>query len=246
MKRINATIGSLLILLMTSFTGRSFAQYDTIAVAILDSMSYNIGNLESCSFSFDSEFDIPSEEYGLITHSESGFTVLKAPGKMYVEKKGDKGHKEFFSDGKSFSLYSHDKNQYATMQSTMNLIDFIDSISGYYGIEFPGTDVFYPDFVDNILETSDNLVFLGLGMIANTECYHIAGVRDDMTFQIWISSDDKYLPMKLSIVYTTRSGNPQYRIVYSDWKLNEYIDDSRFTFIVPDGAKLTKLTKGSN
>lgn len=102
MNRINATIGSLLILLITLIAGRSFAQYDTIAVAILDSMSYNIGNLESCSFRFDSDFDIPSEEYGLITHSESGIILLKAPNKMYVEKKGDKGHKEFLATANHF------------------------------------------------------------------------------------------------------------------------------------------------
>ena len=246
MNRINTAIGSILLLLMTFFAGLSFAQYDTIAITVLDSLSYKIDELETCSFRFDTEFDIPSEEYGLITHSESGIMFLKAPNRMHVEKKGDNGHKEFFSDGKSFSLYSHDKNQYATLQSTMNLIDFIDSVSSYYGVEFPGVDVFFPDFVDNILATSDNLVFLGLGMAGKTECYHIAGVRDDMTFQYWISADGKYLPMKLSIVYTTRKGNPQYRLVYSDWKLNEYIDESRFTFIVPEGASLTKITKGSN
>ena len=112
MKRTNATFGSILLLILISFTGRSFAQYDTIAITVLDSLSYKIDELETCSFRFDTEFDIPSEEYGLITHSESGIMFLKAPNRMHVEKKGDNGHKEFFSDGKSFSLYSHDKNQY--------------------------------------------------------------------------------------------------------------------------------------
>jgi hypothetical protein len=227
-------------------SGVASAQYDTIAIAILDSMSYRIDELESCSFSFDSEFDISNEEFGLITHGEFGNVVLKAPNRMHVEKKGDKGHKEFFSDGNSFTLYSHDKNQYATLPATMGLIDFIDSVSSYYGVEFPGVDIFYPDFVDNILATSDNLIYLGLSMIGGNECYHVAGVRDDMTFQIWVTSDGKYIPMRILLVYITRPGNPRYNITYSDWKFNEYIDDSRFTFTVPDGAKLTRLSKGGN
>jgi hypothetical protein len=246
MKAFKISVGLLLILFVLSFAGKSFAQYDTIAIAILDSMSYKIGELESCSFKFVTENDIPNDEFGLITHGEFGKVTLKAPNRMHVDKKGDKGHKEFFSNGKSFSLYSHDKNQYATAPATMSLIEFIDSLSGYYGIEFPGTDVFYPDFVDNILATSNNLIFLGLAMIGENECYHVAGARDDMTFQIWISSDGRYLPERLTLVYILKPGNPRYSIAYSDWKLNESIDDSKFSFKIPEGAKQIKLIQSGN
>ncbi len=246
MKRLSITSGFFLLLLVSSLSNRSIAQYDTIAIAILDSMSYNIGELESCSFSFNTENDIPNDEFGLITHGEFGNIILKAPNRMYMEKKGDKGHKEFFSDGESFSLYSHDKNQYATAKSTMSLMEFIDSLSGYYGIEFPGADVFYPDFVDNILATSNNLVYLGLAMIGDKECYHIAGARDDMTFQIWVSSDGRYIPVKLSIVYILKAGNPRYSITFSDWKSNESIDESKFAFRIPEGAKQVKLIQSGN
>lgn len=237
----SAVVAVLMITALSS--GRTFAQYDTIAVSILDSMSLNIGELESCSFSFSSEFDIFSEQYGLITHGEIGSVTLKAGNKMLVEKKGDKGHKVFCSDGKSFTVYSYDKNQYARIPSEISLIEFIDSVSSYYGIDFPGTDVFYPDFVDNLLETSDNLVYLGLSLTGGAECYHVAGVRDDMTFQFWITSDGSYLPMKMSLVYINSTGNPRYSIMYSDWKLNNVTDDSVFSFKVPEGANKINLSK---
>ena len=63
-----------------------------------------------------------------------------------MEKKGDKGHKKFFYNGETFSAYSFDKNIYATKPESMDLIDLIDSVSSYYGVEFPGTDVLYPVF----------------------------------------------------------------------------------------------------
>ncbi|MBK8550504.1 MAG: DUF2092 domain-containing protein [Ignavibacteria bacterium] len=232
-----------IVLLLVIFTGKSYAQYDSIAVAILDSMSNEISELETCSFRYTSEYDIPNDEFGLITHSESGIVYMKGPDKIFVEKKGDKGHKSFFYNGKTMLLYSFDKNQYASAPATMSLIELIDSISSYYGVEFPGVDVFYPDFVDNLLETSNNLIYLGLAMVGNTECYHIAGARDDMTFQFWISPDKYSLLVKMSIVYLTKPEDPRYSIVFSDWKLDENIDDSKFEFSLPEGALLVKLIK---
>jgi len=233
----------LLILFVIAFAGKSYSQYDTVAVAILDSMSDRISKLETCSFKYYSEFDKVSEEYGLITHSEFGTFYLKGPDKLYIEKKGDRGHNKFFYNGNIFLLYSVNKNQYASLMTSMTLIEFIDSVSSYYGVEFPGVDVFYPDFVDNILENSNNLISLGLTMVGEQECYHIAGTADDMTFQFWITSDGKYLPMKMMIDYILKPQTPRYRIVYADWKLDEPLNDVMFEFTPPLDAVKIKIIK---
>ncbi len=243
MKAINCFTRYLIILSITAITAKSNAQYDSIAVAILDSVSDKVSLLETCSFRFDSDFDISNNEFGLITHTESGKVYLKGPDKLCIERKGDRGHRKFYYDGKTFSLYSFDKNQFASAPATMSIIELIDSVSSYYGVEFPGSDIFYPDFVDNILATSNNLVFLGLTLIEDTECYHVAGATDDMTFQFWIKTDSPGLPLKMSIVYINKPEKPRYSIRFSDWKLNEDISDSVFEFTEPEGAKKIKLIK---
>jgi len=246
MKIINLISRYLIILIITVITAiseKTYAQYDSIAVAILDSMSDKISVLETCSFKFDSEFDISNSEYGLITHTESGNIYLKGPDKLCIERKGDRGHRKFFYDGKTYSLYSFDKNQFASAPATISIIELVDSLSSYYGVEVPGIDVFYPDFVDNILETSNNLVFLGIVMIEDTECYHVAGAADDMTFQFWIKTQPPGLPVKMSIVYINKPEKPRYSIRFSDWRLDEDISDSVFEFTAPEGAKQIKLIK---
>lgn len=220
---------------------RSYSQFDSVAVALLDSMSDRISDLQTCSFKYYSEFDKSSEAFGLVTHSEYGMFSLKGPDKLFVEKKGDNGHKKFYYDGSTFLIYSLDKNRYASMESSMTLIEFIDSISSTYGIEFPGADIFYPDFVENILETSNGLVCLGLTMVGEKECYHIAGATDEITFQIWVSSDGMYLPLKMMIDYITRPEIPRYRIVFADWKLDEPMDNAMFAFIPPLDAEKIKI-----
>lgn len=243
MKTINLLAGCFIILTILTFTAKSHAQYDSIAVAILDSVSDKIGLLETCSFKFDSEFDISNSEFGLITHTESGHIYLKGPDKMCIEKIGDRGHRKFFYDGKTYSLYSFDKNQFASGPATISIIELIDSLSSYYGVEVPGADIFYPDFVDNILETSNNLVYLGIVMIEGTECFHVAGAADDMTFQFWIKTEQPGLPLKMSIVYINKPEKPRYSIRFSDWKLDEDISDSVFEFTAPEGAMKIKLIK---
>lgn len=243
MKKFNFIVKYLLILLLITIACKSNAQYDSIAIGILDSMSYEISDLETCSFRFVSEYDISSKDFGLITHTESGDFYMKGPDKMFVEKKGDKGHKQFIYNGSSFLLYSFDKNQYASVPATMTLIELIDSVSSHYGVEFPGADVFYPDFVDNLLLTSNNLIYLGLTILGNTECYHIAGTTDEFSYQFWIKDDEPSLPLKLSLVYYDDPGSPRYSILFYDWKLNETIEDSKFEFSVPAGAQKIKIIK---
>ncbi len=132
---------------------------------------------------------------------------------MLIEKKGDKGHKDFFYNGKTYLYYSYDKNQYASAPVSISLIDLIDSVSSYFGVEFPGADVLYPDFVDNLLVTSNNFIYLVLTFIGDTECYHIAGTRDDMTYQFWINAGEHTLPVKMALVYITDPEEPRYSII---------------------------------
>ena len=241
MKIFKAVLSFVLPALIFVTVSQSRAQYDSLAISILDSMSNRISDLESCSFRFISEYDIPNSEYGLITHSDAGICYLKAPDKLYVEKKGDRGNREFYYNGKYFLVYSGSKNQYAKIPAEITIIELIDSVSSYFGVEFPGADVFYPDFVNNILETSNNLVFLGGTRIDNEDCYHIAGAGDDMTFQIWVSADGKYLPVKMTLIELDKPMTPRYQFRYYDWALDEFIDDSKFEFVAPQGAQIVKI-----
>jgi hypothetical protein len=240
------TVSALLsmVLLLSLFPAKSYSQIDTLAVAILDSMSNNIGELETCSFRFAVDYDIISEDYGMITHSDAGTIFLKGPDKILMERQGDKGHKKFFYNGKTCSLYSFDRNNYATIPAPTTIIETIDSISMAYGVEFPAADVFYPDFVDDILDISDRMIYLGLTMIGIRECYHVAGVTDDFTYQLWVMTEkDNFTPMKLSIVYDKKPGKPRYSALYYDWKLNPELDDAMFEFTPPAGAEEITILK---
>ena len=153
------------------FVGRSAAQtktqpqvrrIDTVAVAILDKMSAVIGDLSSCSVTIKSNYDITSKELGLIKHSDEQQLFVHGSDKMLVKSDGDRGSRDFYFDGTKLSYYSLDKNQYGQIDASMTLVEMIDTVSKLYGIEFPAADFLYPSFVDDILNESRELVYLGL------------------------------------------------------------------------------------
>jgi hypothetical protein len=212
------------------------AQIDSSAVAILDKMNFTLGNLQSCSVTLKTENDILDERLGSVTFSDNARVYLKAPDKLYVSKSGDKGNKEFFYDGKNFVYYSKDINTYSSAPAPPTIMQTIDSIHNTLGIDFPAADFFYPYFVDELLEVSSNLAYLGVTTVNNKKCFHIAGTTLDKSYQIWIADDGTFLPVKLSIATVNSGSDEHYTAIYEEWVLNPTLDNSMFNFTAPADA----------
>lgn len=222
-------------------SGLLFSQIDSAAIAILDNMNDFVTGLESCSFEIKTEYDIYSSRLGLVKHSDIAEVFMNAPDKIFVRKKGDSGQREYYCDGKTFTYYSVNSKIYAQVPSMPTIIETIDTISENYGVEFPAADIFYPDLVDELLENSDNISYLGITEIEGKECFHIAGTNDELTYQVWVMNDKNYLPAKLAIVYTNKPGTPQYSAVFRNWSINPVLQDSMFNFKVPSDAVKTVI-----
>ena len=214
---------------------------DTVAVDILDKMSATIGDLSSCSVNVNANYDIVSRELGLVKHSDEEQVYLHGPNKLLVRSEGDKGARSFYYDGAMLSYYSMDKNQYGQVPLQDSLVQMMDTVNKLYGIDFPIADFFYPTFVDDILAESRELVYLGLTTVDGKECFHIAGVGKDKTFQFWINHDAFFLPAKVVIVYNEGGQNRQYEATLNDWQVNPNLPDAIFQFIPPHSAQRLKL-----
>jgi len=218
------------------------AQIDSSAVAILDKVSFTLGNLQSCSVNLKTESDILDARLGSVSYSDNSQVYLKAPDKLFVRKSGDRGNKEFYYDGKIFTYYSKDINTYSSASAPPTIMQTIDSIHNTLGIDFPAADFFYPYFVDQLLEVSYNLVNLGITSVNNKKCFHLAGTTTDQTYQIWIADDGTFLPVKLSII-TVRSGSDEhYTAFYEEWVLNPVLQNSMFDFTAPSDALKVKFS----
>jgi hypothetical protein len=233
-----------LFMLICVLVSQVFAQtskIDTVAVSILDRMSAVIGDLASCSVKISSSYDVHTKHLGLIKHSDEEKLYMHGPDKLLAISEGDKGSRSFYFNGSVLTYYSVDKNQYAQINAPSSIMTMIDSVHKNYGIDFPLSDFFYPTFVDDLIAESKELVFLGTTKVNGKECFHIAGIAKDKSFQFWISDDAYSLPLKEVIVFTAKDGNPQFEADFSDWQINPVIPNAVFEFNAAPQAKKINL-----
>lgn len=215
---------------------------DSTAVFILDRMSVILGELKSCIVTIRSNYDVNSQDLGLVKHSEEAHLYMSGPDKLFVGLEGLKGDRHYIYNGKTYSYYSATKNHYAQIDAPSNSIAMIDSLNKNYGVVFPAADFLYPTYVDDILAEANNLELLGMTKIDGKNCFHIAGMTKERTFQFWISDAPIYLPVKFQIAYINKPFNPQFEEYYTDWQINTILPDGIFEFVIPPNAKKIKMT----
>jgi len=234
----------LICLFCTSLVSVTIAQevkYDSVAMLILDRMSDVIGDLESCSFRVNSSFDIDDESHGLIKQFIYNEVYMAGPDKMLVNIMGPKGHNQYWYNGTNLFYYSYDENNYAVIEAPPTILKAIDSINKNYEIEFPAADFFYPGFTDDLIESSDQISFLGNSLINGKDCFWILATGKDKRIQLWISNDAFNLPAKYVIVYRNLDGNPQFEATFSDWQVNPNLPPTMFDFMPPPMATKIRM-----
>lgn len=225
----------------------SFAQEQEIderAVVILDRMSSVIGDLTSCSFTLNVSFDVPDNTFfvpidgiGLVKHFGVHEVAFSGPDNLLVQSRGDKGHRGYWYNGKVFSYYSYDENNYALLDAPGRTVDIMYQLNEDFGIEFPAADFFNPYFTDDLLDYSDRVLFLRTTMVEGQECFHIIARGPDRIVQLWIANDGMTLPVKMAIVYLDKEENPQYEATFSDWRINPELPPAMFNFTPPPAAR---------
>src|ERR1700733_5144079 len=92
-----------LLVLVCLFSGNVKAQtgIDTVAVSILDHMSAMIGELKSCSVVAKSNYDVASQDLGLVKHADEQHVYIGGPDKLLVRSEGDKGNHYVVYNGKT-------------------------------------------------------------------------------------------------------------------------------------------------
>jgi hypothetical protein len=218
---------------------------DSTAVLLLDRMSDVIGDLGSCSFQLNTSYDTPDPDYGLIKQFSTNEVYLVGPDKMLVNSTGDKGHRQFWYNGRQLFYYSYNENNYAVLETPPTILQTIDTVNKNFGIEFPAADFFYPTFTDDLIKNSDQITYLGQTQIMSKSCFHILANSKETSIQIWISNDAFNLPLRYAIIYRNLDGNPQYEATFSDWKINPDLPAAMFNFFPPPGARKIRLISKS-
>jgi len=210
---------------------------DETALHILQQTVNTLQSIHSCSFTATANFDVPNNETGLVKHlTVENVSMDLANDHLKIISRGDKGNRTMWYNGETFTYYSVDNNKFGEIQMSDDLMNVISTMNTEYGFDFPAADFFFDTFVQDIVDTGGNLIYLGLTTVNGKDCFHVAGKDANAIYQFWIYDDGLYLPARMVITYHTEPIAPQYDAVYTDWSINPSLPDAMFEFMIPPQA----------
>lgn len=231
---------ALLLLLPLSGFSQSPKNIDTVAIAIIDKMGEVLGSLEAVSFDLNTVHDEANEAGLLERHFNSHRVFMRGPDRFTIRSQGDKGSRGYWYNGAFMTWYSYDQNNYVTLPAQGSIINAIDSVNTTFGIQFPGVDILYPSFADDLIEEFDQIQFAGIKDVEGTECLHILAENQTWNFQLWIENGAFYLPKKYLIFKKGNAPEVNEGTFYS-WDTNGALPDAIFEFTPPKNANLISI-----
>ena len=211
------------------------ADVDPRAVEALKKMSAYLKTLNSFRLVSEGSLDVITVDDQKVQLDMVTTYQAAKPGSLRVDWVSDQKNRQFYYDGKHFTLVAPTLGYYATVDAPPTMREFLDALYERTGVELPLADLFRwadEDHVDDIaLLTSAFSV--GTATLDGAATDHWAYRSDDYDFEIWMEQGDRPLPRKVVIIDRTDPTLPAFTARLT-WQTNPTLDPAAFTY-VPTG-----------
>lgn len=216
---------------------------DQHAVEALQAMSQFLVSQPRLQLATQGTMDVVTNDGQRIQTDGSTNYKLKKPG-FLISYRSDGKNRDFYYDGKQFTVYSPNLNYYATVPAPPTNREVLDTIYKKFGIRLPLEDLFRWDNSDHAERISNFRGAYDLGTVTldGVKTTHYAFREPDVDWEVWIDDGDKPLPRKLSIVDRTDPARPAFTTRLK-WTLNPSFSDKDFTYAPGPGAMRIQLAQ---
>jgi len=170
----------------------------------------------------------------------TGELEVRRPDRLHATFSSDRRDREFFYDGRTFTVYSPSDGYYATVAAPSSIFALLGQLSDRYNIELPLADLFRwgtpRSGVDQILCAS----FIGTSKLDGTTTDQFAFRQAGLDWQIWIEQGPRPLPRKLVLTTTDDPAKPEHTMAL-DWNLTPRTDPQAFIFRPPRTASRIEI-----
>lgn len=173
--------------------------------------------------------DVIDNMYRIDFETSADLTVSR-PDKIRVERFGFYIHQLLFFDGKVFTLQNPNDKVYASEPLTGNLEDMFHAVRDKFGINASSADLIYPNAFSLLTQNVVGAEIVGKEMIGEVTCDHLLFIRPDVSYQIWISENEPYLPYKYVVTDTSTPHLLSSSTLMTKWDLSPEISDSMFRY----------------
>jgi len=207
------------------------------AKALIKAMSDYLAAQKAFSISYDSVFEVVTDQKQKLQVATSGTIDLSRPDKIRSTRKSGFSDTETVFDGKTLSIFGKGKNAYVQAEAPGTVDNLIDQLRDKFHRQLPGADLLGSNVYDTLMTDVTDVKDLGSGVIGGKECDHIALRSKDTDVQIWIAQGAEPYPCRYVITSTGVDQAPQFSMTIRGWKAGAA--GGNFAFTPPAGA--TKL-----
>ena len=234
---LNLALASMVVLVMPSLAGADAAD----AKRLVQGMSDYLAAQQTVSFGFDTEYQVVTKERQKISLMSSGTVTLTRPDKVRATRSGGFADVVTNFDGKTLTLLGKNANVYLQAEIPGNVDHLIDELRETYHRPIPGADLLQSNFYGELMPEVIDVKDLGSGVIAGTECNHLAFRTKDVDWEIWIALGERPYPCRYVITSKNVEQAPQYSMQLRDWKSGSEVAGVDYGFTNATNAKKIEL-----
>jgi len=201
------------------------------AVDLLQRGTNFLSELEQFSVKTQSTYEDVLKEGYRVDFETSGKVIVNRPNQIRIERYGLRMHQIFYFDGESFALNNPYDKIYAVEPLSGNIEDMFHTARDKYGLGAPASDLIYNNSFSLLMQNVNFAEVIGKEMIGEVMCDHLLFIRTNVSFQIWISDKEPYLPYKYVVTDTSNKNLLSFATVMSNWDTAPDVSDEQFIFV---------------
>jgi hypothetical protein len=211
--------------------------YDPVAADLLKRGLNYLSGLEKFHVTTQQTYEDLWNGHLRIDLETSADLTVSRPGKIRMERYGLESHQLFFFNGEDFTLHNPYDKVYATEKLKGNIEDMFHTVRDTFGISASAADLIYTNAYSLLIHNVKSAMVIGKEMIGDKMCDHLVFVRPDVTFQIWVSESEPYLPYKYVVTDITTSHLLSFSTLMTNWDLSPEISDTMFQYEPADDTQ---------
>jgi hypothetical protein len=211
---------------------------DLEAIHALESMGKFLREQQSFSVRTKATTDHVLESGQKIRSSATGQLRVRRPDHLRADIVSDRKQRQYFYDGKTFTMNSPNVGYYATVPAPPTIAELADELEDRYSLDLPMVDLFYWGTDEAAIDEITSASIIGSSKIDGVETTHYAFRQPGLDWQIWIEKGDRPVPRKIVLTTTDDPARPEHSLEMT-WNLDSRQEDSLFTFVPsPDSQEI--------
>jgi len=214
----------------------SASAQDIDARTLVEQMSADIAGIDRFVVQGDAYADARLGAGQIIEHaSQVTLRLQRQPAAVRISKRSAEETTEIFFDDGLISVYNDGDDFYAQTKIPEGVESMFDFAVNDVGIEAPLLDFVSSNIAGDLLQDADEVRYLGVSLIRDKTFHHIGIRSSEVDVQVWVASEGRPLPGKLSISSKWEGGSPRF-VAFFSWDTDPSFAADLFSFDPPADA----------